>query len=88
MAATDTHADFTKSASGPFFHAAAVTPHDTNELGNVSCGITVQVAGVITVVTQGDDTVALGIAAGVMMPLRVKIIKATGTTATGISILY
>lgn len=69
----------------PIEGAAAVTPHDTNELTNHTRAVWVGVSGSLSVVTTGGDSVTLsGVVAGVWHPIRLKIIKSTGTTATGI----
>ena len=64
--------------------AEAVTPSDTADLANVSV-IYVGVTGNIAIITAGGDEVTLQNAqAGSVVPIRVKRVKATGTTATGL----
>ena len=64
--------------------AEAVTPSDTVDLANVSV-IYVGVTGNIAIITAGGDEVTLQNAqAGSVVPIRVKRVKATGTTATGL----
>lgn len=65
-------------------HGVAVTPSDTDELAHYSLGVSVAAAGNIAGVTMDDDEVTFYVAAGVMFPVRLKQIKATDTTATGI----
>jgi hypothetical protein len=85
MAATDNFASNLVSTDGPATVGEAVTPHDTNELTNVSRGLWVGGAGNVAVVTSGGSTLTfVGVAAGTMLPIRVKIVKSTGTTATSI----
>lgn len=63
--------------------AEAVTPHDTNEMTYISRALWIGGAGTMTVVTQAGETILFsGIPAGTIIPIRVKIVKATGTTAT------
>lgn len=74
-----------RSAIGPASMLRAITPHDTNELEWVTNGIVATGAGNISIVAVGDTTpVTVPIAAGQVLPVRAKIIRATGTTATGI----
>jgi hypothetical protein len=87
MAAVDRYAaqDATKTGSllVPPSHAEVLSQHDTNEIGYVTSYVWVGGAGAITVVTFGGETVLIsGIAAGTLLPLRIKQLKATGTTAT------
>lgn len=89
MAATDRHADNYQSPGGrggldwPLTHAEAVTPHDTNELTNVSRAIWVGGAGNMAIVTKEGETVTIpGIPAGTMLWVRAKQVKSTNTTAT------
>lgn len=73
----------------PASYADAVTPSDTLELSTVSRALYVGGAGNLVVVTAGGDTVTLvGATAGQIIPIRVKQIKATLTTATSIVALY
>ena len=67
---------------------AAITPHNTTALALLPKQIVALVAGAVTV---GGDDGAVGVfhlAAGVPLAIRPTIIKATGTTATGIVALY
>lgn len=87
MAATD---GFTASPQagydplvGPGFNAEAVTPHDTNQLTNVSRGLYVGVGGDVTVLTAGGQTVLFkAVPAGTVLPIRINRVNSTGTTAT------
>ncbi|NSY97945.1 hypothetical protein G6L60_19805 [Agrobacterium tumefaciens] len=70
---------------GPARYAAAVVPSDTNELATVPRAICVGADGNVVVVMSGNSQeVTVAMVAGVLYPLAVKQIKATGTTATGI----
>ena len=76
----------------PALNLAAVTPHDTNELANFSRALWV---GDITggtdlkVTTVGGTTETLkGVQAGIPIPVRAKIVFATGTTVASIVALY
>lgn len=90
MTATDPFVAMAKSQSTPACKAAAVTPHNTNELTQVTRALYVGGAGDVAVILR-DDTVAVtfvGVAAGTILPLRVRLVKVTGTTATNIVALY
>lgn len=67
----------------------AVTPSDS-AAQPVCRALFVGGAGNITGRLAGDvvDTVFNGIAAGTILPLQFKLIKATGTTATGMVALF
>lgn len=74
---------------GPARSGQAVTPHDTNELTNVSRMLWVGGAGAMSVVLADGTTLLFsGIPAGTMLPIQAKQVRATGTTATLILALY
>jgi hypothetical protein len=68
----------------------AVTPHDTNILPDgATRGITVTVGGILSAIGDRDDVaVLLPVVAGLTYSYRLKVVKSTGTTATGIIALY
>lgn len=77
--------DFNVSFIPPASHAFGVTPHNTNELIHQTRGIYIGGAGNVTLVTVDGDTVTfVGMATGIIHPIRAKIIKASGTSATSI----
>lgn len=63
----------------------AITPHNSNELSSIPRALWVGTGGDLSVIAQ-DDTVAvtLKVQSGSLVPVRVKVVKATGTTATDI----
>jgi len=70
---------------GPATDAVAVTPHDSNELTNWCRALYIGGAGNVTVITIKGTTVAfVAVPAGTILPIRCKIVKSTGTTATSI----
>jgi hypothetical protein len=82
--------EFSRGVSAPAAKAVAVTPHDSNELADVTRALYVGGAG-NAVVQFGDDsaTVTLtGLQAGAVYPFRVRKVLSTGTTATAIVGLY
>ncbi|RXZ77256.1 hypothetical protein EBB07_33835 [Paenibacillaceae bacterium] len=71
--------------------AAVVTPNDTTDLAaGATKGIMVGTSGdiVVDMVTSGASITLKNIAAGIIHPLSVKRIRATGTTATDIVAVY
>lgn len=69
--------------------ALVVSPHDTNELTTWSRALYIGGTGAITVVTVEGQTVLISaLPVGTIIPLSVKIVKATGTTATLIVALW
>ena len=81
-----------KSSGGlgePAVHAEAVTPSDGDTLGTVSRALFVGGAGNVAVVmVTGDAVTFAGVTAGSFLPIRVKQVKSTDTTATLILNLY
>lgn len=77
------------AALAPAARAFAVTPTDATDLSYVTRYLYVGVAGDVKVVTTDGDTITLvGLAAGVLHPIRVKQVWSTGTTAQSIAGLY
>lgn len=77
----------------PYRNAAAVTPHDTNELTNVAralyIGTTLGAAGTIKVTTvNGQAVTFVGNLAGTTLDVAAKIVWSTGTTSTNIVALW
>ena len=89
MAAVDSFPPetFLESVSSPY-HAFSVTPHDSNELAYVTRALFVGVSGNVKVTTINDETVTFYAIAGYEYRLRVKLIFAIGTAATGIVGVY
>lgn len=73
----------TKEVDAPARNAEAVTPHDTDELATVSRALWVGGAGNVSVLMAGGETVTIsGVAAGTLLPIQVRRVNATNTTAT------
>lgn len=69
----------------PGSRASAVTPNDSADLSDTARYLWIGVAGDVKVDTAGGDTVTFkGCAAGSVLPVRVRRVHATGTTATDI----
>jgi hypothetical protein len=71
------------SVQAPARNAEAVTPHNTTELDTVSRALWVGGGGNITVLMADGQTVLIsGIASGTLLPIQIKRVNSTGTTAT------
>jgi hypothetical protein len=70
------------SSRAPF----AVVPHDTNEMTTIPKAIYVGTGGTITLrgVDATSDVVFKNVANGQILDVRVRYVRATGTTATDI----
>ncbi len=68
----------------PASFAEVVVPHNTTNLSSVSRAIYVGVGGDVNVVMFGSDAQILfkGVPTGALLPIRVKRVLSTSTTAT------
>jgi hypothetical protein len=76
--------DLIQNSDLPARRFFAITPHNTNDLPGVVRGLILAVGGVVVVLDEGDNEHTLTLPAG-LAPIIVKRVKATGTTATGIT---
>ena len=80
---------FDVETDAPATSAAAVSPHDTNELATYARMLYIGTAGTLKVTTVDDVTVTFGaVTAGTILPLRVKIVFNIGTSASNIVALH
>ena len=85
MPAFDSFHDFSSGLTGPICGGFDITPDDQDELVHVTRAIMVAEAGDLSVMMKDGDMITLsGLIAGVVYPLRISQVLATGTTATGI----
>lgn len=85
----DQYAFEQKTLHSPADHAAAVTPHDTNELSTYCRALYVGGAGNVKLTTVGGDTVTfVGVPAGTTLAVRAKVVFSTLTTATSLVALW
>jgi len=68
--------------------AVAITTSDTVDLAKVTDGIWVGGAGIVVAVFPNGKTVNFTCTAGQLLPIRVKRVNATTTTATLMAALY
>ena len=84
----DKFSSVTEGLNSPPSHLVSISPDDTTDIPVASRGVNVAGAGSLRVTTVGGDTETIHVAAGIVFPLRVQRIWATGTTATGIVVMY
>lgn len=73
--------------SGPARDAMPVAPNDTTDLSSVALGLYVETGGSLSIVTVSGETRSLTVADFSILPVGVRRVRATGTTATGIHAL-
>lgn len=89
MSASDTFPAGDAAIGFPATTAVAVTPSNSTDLANITTGIFIGGAGTLKIDMPGTSAFTFtSVAAGVYLPLRVKRVYATGTTATNIVALY
>ena len=82
---TDNFNTFTHGPTAPIRGGAAITPHDTNDLSETTRAIYVGVSGDVKINTADGDTITfVGLAAGIIHPIRASRVYSTGTDATDI----
>lgn len=76
--------------TAPAVGAAAVTPSDSTDLPRIARALYVGVSGNISVICEDGGTAVTftGLSAGQILPVRVKRVRSTSTTATSIVALY
>lgn len=75
--------------SAPATDAAAVTSSNTTNLSPMARGLWIGGAGNVSVVFDSFSEVTIeGIPAGTLLPVRVRRVNQTGTSATSILALY
>jgi len=75
--------------SAPAQRGFAITPNDAADLAAETRGLWIGASGDLALVlASGDEVSLVGAVGGSVLPLRVRRIKATGTTATQLVGLY
>ena len=72
---------------GPATDIQPVTPDDGTDLSTIAIALYVETGGVVSFVTVGGGTRMVAIADNAILPVGVRRVHATGTTATGIHAL-
>lgn len=79
---------FSKTADSCASNAFSITPADA-DMSTPARALYVGGAGNVAVVTTGGDSVTfVGVAAGTVLPVSVRRVSSTGTTATSIVGMY
>ncbi len=73
--------------SGPATDALPVTPSDSVDLAHVAIALYVETGGTLDIVTVAGNTRSLSVLDHSILPLGVRRVNATGTTASGIHAL-
>ncbi|WP_020474231.1 spike base protein, RCAP_Rcc01079 family [Zavarzinella formosa] len=89
VVATDDYGSASSGLVAPYAHAAVLTKSDTDELTKVSRALYVGGTGNINVVTAAGETVLFSaIPVGTLLPIRIKQLLSTNTTATLVVALW
>lgn len=85
----DVFSNLTEGMTSPADNLIAITPSDSTDLAQDSRAIYVGGAGNLVVTpAAGGSNVTLAVVAGSILPIRVRRVLSTGTTATGLVNLY
>lgn len=86
---TDRFASYQPGLNSPADHAFAIAPADGADLPQVPRAIYVGAAGSLSGVMLSGEAISFStLQAGMIYPLRLARVQATGTTATGLVGLY
>ena len=75
------------SLSGPVTDALPVNPDDINDLPHVAVGLYAETGGTLSIITVVGETRTIAVADFSILPIGVRRVRATGTTAIGIHAL-
>ena len=89
MSAKDNFKGIANGLNFPATRAVSIVASDTDELEYVTRAIYIGGDGDVKVVTSDGDTVIFqGLLAGTLLPIRVRQVYSTGTTATNMIALW
>tara|TARA_R110002020_G_scaffold10961_3_gene41563 strand:+ start:4255 stop:4518 length:264 start_codon:yes stop_codon:yes gene_type:complete len=81
----DRFTDHAQSLNAPASHAFAIAPADGTDLVEVTRALYIGVTGSLSVtLVSGAEVTLAGVPGGSFVPLRVRQVKASGTTASAI----
>ena len=82
----DPFANTANSLSSPAAHCFDILPDDASELPSAAKAIYVGSGGdiVLRAVDSDQDVVLQGVGSGAILPIRIRAIRATGTTASAL----
>ena len=72
------------SLGGPASDLVPVVPSDTVELGQYAVALYVETGGTLSIETVAGGSRSVTVADGMILPVGVRQVNATGTTAAGI----
>ena len=75
------------SLNGPALDILPVTPSDASNLSQVAIALYIETGGALSVVTVSGQDRSVTVADFSYLPVGVRAVRATGTTATGIHAL-
>jgi hypothetical protein len=86
----DRFENYAAGLDSPAFEAAAVTPHDANDLAFVARGIYVGTGGDVALIPKGNaaGVIFRNVQSGTLLPVTAKRVLAAGTTASQILALW
>ena len=76
------------SLSGPATDLAPVTPSDSVNFASVAVALYVENAGTLSIETQQNETRTVAVGNFAILPVGVRRVNDTGTTATGIHAFF
>lgn len=76
--------DHARSVQGPATDAIPVTPDDGADLAHVAIALYVETGGAVVIDTVAGETRTIIVADFSILPMGVRRVRATGTTASGI----
>ena len=85
---SDQWASQSTGINGPARNAASVTPSDGTDLPDTARALYIGGAGDVAVITVGGQTETFTVPAGLLLPLCIERVLATGTTATAIKAMW
>lgn len=86
----DSFANYAAGLDSPAFDAAAVAPHDANDLAFTARALYVGTGGDVVAILKGDaaSVTFKNVPAGTVLPVCARRVLATGTTASNILALW
>ena len=84
---SDKYASTPDTLSTPATDVSEIVPDDGTDLPYLTKALNVATNGTVRITTEAGTTTDVFVAAGVVFPLRVRRVWATGTTATGLRAL-
>ncbi|APX88895.1 hypothetical protein BV394_03420 [Brevirhabdus pacifica] len=71
--------------SSPAIDAFAITPDDATDLPEITRALYIGIGGDLSVVTkEGGSVTLVNLLAGTVLPIRVRAVRATGSTAQSV----